>query len=179
LEKFFAGTRPSVDYDLAPTRGACLISSFIVEHNLPITAVDHMSSLIKNVCPDSKIASKLTIKRTKCTSIIKCLARDSQNEMVHILKEAPFSVATDGSSDRGEQQLYPVVVRYFDASLGRIVTGLLSVPKIKTTSTGLNIFNLLDNEISNFGLDWNNVVAFCSDNASVMMGKHKVYHHSF
>lgn len=39
--------------------------------------------------------------------------------------------------------------------------------------SGENIYKLLDQQLSKFSIPWKNVVSFCCDNASVMMGIHK------
>ena len=71
-------------------------------------------------------------------------------------------------------KLYPVVVRYFDQSLGRIVCSLLTMVEWKEASTGENIFKLLDQELTlKRRIPWSNCVSFSSDNASVMSGMGK------
>ena len=83
----------------------------------------------------------------------------------------PFSISTDGCSDRGaEEQLYPVIVRYFDSEVQQVVSVLLEIATTKERSTGKNIFLLLDNALKENGISWNNVLCFSADNAAVMMG---------
>ena len=47
-----------------------LMTQFIVEHNLPISAVDHMTELLKAMFTDSKVAQDLACKQTKTTHLI-------------------------------------------------------------------------------------------------------------
>ena len=54
---------------------------------------------------------------------------------------------TDGRND-ANSQLYPIIVRYFDSSLGNIVSVILSVLACKEGYTGENIFNLVDKEFA-------------------------------
>jgi len=86
-----------------------------------------------------------------------------------------YAVATDGSNDRNSGcSLYPIVVSYFSDVLGKIVTVLLALGTCSESSTGVNIFAVMNNELSTKrSIPWHNCVAFCSDNASVMMGVHK------
>ena len=145
-----------------------MMTQFIVEHNLPISAADHMTHLFPAMFPDSKIASQFACKRTKTTHLIHEITGEQVSNIRHILTGTVFSIATDGSTDRGAtEQLYPVLVRYYDQNLGKIVTSLLSLPSCEGASTGENIFQLLNKEID----DWELCVGFCSDNASVMTGK--------
>ena len=46
------------------------LTGFLAEHNLPITAVDHLNSLIKECFPDSKIAQLYSCTRTKSSCIL-------------------------------------------------------------------------------------------------------------
>ena len=145
-----------------------MMAQFIVEHNLPISAADHVTHLFPAMLPDSKIASQFACKRTKTTHLIHEIAGEQVSNIRHILTGTVFSIATDGSTVRGAtEQLYPVLVRYYDQNLGKIVTSLLSLPSCEGASTGGNIFQLLNKEID----DWELCVGFCSDNASVMTGK--------
>lgn len=85
----------------------------------------------------------------------------------------PFSLSTDGSSDRGaDEQLYPIVVRYFDVEVQRVISVLLPIATTKERSTGQNIFILLDNVLKENGIPRTKVVCFraAADNAAVMMG---------
>ena len=91
-----------------------LFSRFVIEHNLPPTCADHVGDLFRAMFPDSEIAKKFKCARTKTKALIKHSAKTEQQELVQTLKDVPFSLATDGSNDRGCDTLYPFVVRYFD-----------------------------------------------------------------
>ena len=86
------------------------------------------------------------------------------------MQSAPYSIATDGSTDYGDIKLYPIVVKYYDQSVGRIVTVLLCMPECSETSTGEHIFELMDNELTKRDIPWDNCLSFGADNASVMQG---------
>jgi hypothetical protein len=95
-------------------------------------------------------------------------------DIIEKMKTQPFTIATDGSSDKGaEQQLYPIVVRYFDPDVLKIITVLLKIAVTKEGSTGHNIFGLLDESLSQYGIPWTNAICFASDSAGVMVGKNK------
>ena len=100
------------------------------------------------------------------------MAVDVKEQLVQKVKGHYFSVLTDGSADKGsKRQLYPLLIKYYNNDMRKIVTEVLSIPAIQEDSTGINIFSLLDEQLTRYGLSWSNVAAFCSDNASVMMGK--------
>ncbi|XP_030837051.1 putative GPI-anchored protein pfl2 [Strongylocentrotus purpuratus] len=94
----------------------------------------------------------------------------STEDVVKKLRTRPFSISTDGSSDRGAQeQLYPIIVRYYDDE--HVVSSLLEISSTKERSTGKNIFLLLDKALKEYSIPWSNVIGYSADNASVMMGQ--------
>ena len=72
------------------TEAECLMTNFIVEHNLPISVADHMSDLIKRMCPDSKIAKQYQCKRTKTTHIVHAMAEDVISSISSDIKNGPL-----------------------------------------------------------------------------------------
>ena len=45
---------------------------FIIEHNIPLQVMDHLSDLLSSAFPDSKIPSEFSCKHTKTPSIETC-----------------------------------------------------------------------------------------------------------
>ena len=155
-------------------KAECQMAIFLVEHDLPLSTSNHLSELVGVMFPMSSTAKSFKSKRTKTTCIVKELSNFTREQIVSKVTNKHFSIATDGSSDKGaKRQLYPFLIRFYDKDLGKIVTEILSIPAIAEDSTGENIYKLLDKEMSKFKLDWSQVVSFCSDNASCMMGRTK------
>ena len=150
------------------TESECLMTNFIIEHNLPVNVADHMTELLKSMCPDSNIAKKYQCKRTKTTHIVHEMSRDVVRSVDAALKSEPFSISTDGSESR-HKQLYPILVRYPDADLERIVTRLIQLCDCKEACTGENVFKMLDLCVCNHS-DWEQCVALSADNESTMTG---------
>ena len=82
------------------TSAECMVTNFIIEHNLPVNVSDHLTELIKAICPDSDIAKKYQCKRRKSTHIIHEMSRDVIRSLDKVLKTEPFSISTDGSESR-------------------------------------------------------------------------------
>ena len=152
-----------------------LMVNFLIEHNLPMSVSDHLSDLLKNMFPDSKIAKDFACKRTKSTSISNELGGNAQSIIAEKLKKSFYTISTDGSADWGaDEQLYPIVVRYFDLDIGRVITALLQICSNKECqSTGENIFNLMDDCLQSYDVPWKNAICFSPDNAAVMIGVKK------
>ncbi|KAJ8032743.1 Zinc finger MYM-type protein 6 [Holothuria leucospilota] len=168
LHRFFASDRSTEGEQVI--RAEVLFSDFIVEHNLPIAVADRVGPLLRKMFPDSETAKKYGCARTKTTAILGVSAEENVNEIVKHLINNPFSVATDGSNDYADHKLYPVLVKYFDYTEGRVICCLLSVKECKVSSTGKNIFDLLDNTLQRYKIPWRNCICFGTDNASVMVG---------
>lgn len=70
-------------------------------------------------------------------AIVKEMANKAIDEVISYLQHAPFSVATDGSNDTGnDAKLYPVVATFCDNT---VRTALLAMPALEDDSTGRNI----------------------------------------
>ncbi len=162
------------DEELKTTKAEVYFTGFLVEHNLPLAAADHAGPLFRKMFPDSKIAAKYQCGRTKTGAIISELAAETAEGITEITRKQPYSLATDGSNDgSGQQQLYPVLLTYFNDKKGQVEQALLSMPSCEEDSTGENIFKLMDNELTRNKIPWENCLAFGADNASVMLGAKK------
>ena len=144
-----------------------LFVSFLIEHNIPVSAADHAGPLFRRMFPDSKIAQGYQCGRTKTTALIHHQAKEVSSDVVSKANEV-FSLSTDGSNDASDK-FFPVVLSHRENGLCR--QSLLCVPTVKEASaTGENIFNMLDVEVRKHGLNWENCLSLGSDNAPVMSG---------
>ena len=58
------------DNEHETTNAELLWTNFITEHNLPVSVSDHFGPLVRNMFPDSKIASKFQCGHTKTAALI-------------------------------------------------------------------------------------------------------------
>lgn len=158
--------------DTSVMNAELLFTSFLVEHNVPLSVSDHAGNLFRAMFPDSKIAQKYGCARTKTTALVQHMAGESKKEIVACLQQVPFSLATDGSTDSNSVKLYPLVVSFFNEAQGKISVVLLSVVET-SDNTGAGIFAVCNNELSSLNISWENCIAFSSDNASTMTGETK------
>ncbi|KAK1903977.1 6-phosphogluconate dehydrogenase decarboxylating [Dissostichus eleginoides] len=100
-----------------------LFQGMVIEHNLPLALNDHYSKLVSRMSPDSEIARQYACGRTKATHIAYSVASHSVDRLKKAvgLKKAPYSLATDGSSDE-EDKFFPVLITHVDEGTGRITT---------------------------------------------------------
>ena len=162
------------DLSLITIKGECLMVSYLIEHDCALLASNHLSDLIKNIVQMFGLKQSFSCKRTKSTYITKTMAQDCKEQLVSCLKVKDFpyfSISTDGSNDQGfKKQLYPILCRYFNIDLKKVVTEVLSIPNMDMDSTGKNIFSLLNDSLKENKLDWGQCICFCRDNANVMLG---------
>ena len=158
------------DKNVSVIRAETFFTDFIIEHNLPLACADHAGALFRNMFPDSAIAAKYSCARTKTGHIADTLAESDSQRVASMMQKQPFSIGTDGSNDIGSVKLYPVCVRYFDPDFGKVFCVMLSLKECAVASTGQNIFNLMNDELSRYKIPWENCLSFAADNASVMQG---------
>ena len=92
----------------------------MVQHNIPFAVADHLALLYQELFPDSKIAKNFKCSLTKTTCIVNRL-RGLRNELTEYMKEKPFSLVNDGSSDTELKKMNAVAVNIFDANQSRKV----------------------------------------------------------
>lgn len=159
--------------DLDVIRAETLFTEFIIEHSLPFSVADHCTKLFRKMFPDSNVAKKYSCGRTKTSYLVEALGKQSKQSILDVIRVSPFSMATDGSTDYEDVKLYPICVRYCDPNSGKVNSVILSLKECNKPSTGENIFKLLEAEMDELEIPWENLICFSADNASVMLGKMK------
>lgn len=139
---------------------------------MPLSIADHAGPLFRKMFPDSQIAQQYGCARTKTAAIIDTLSQNDEQLISTRMCHSPFSIATDGSTDMDDVKLYPLVVRVFDPSVGKVAVVLLKIVECRE-STGEGIYNFMDQELKKRNIPWSNCVSFAADNASVMQGLKK------
>jgi hypothetical protein len=109
LIRFGYRPAPKSAVDYSTIRAETLFVSFLVEHNLPLSAADHAGPLFRKMFPNCKTAQEFKCARTKATAITKCLAKLDVEDSANQMKSGPFIIGTDGSQEGGEKH-YPIVV---------------------------------------------------------------------
>ncbi|GFN83339.1 connexin 27.5 [Plakobranchus ocellatus] len=132
----FSFFKQSTAHEDAVTKAELGLAAFFTEHNLPLSAMDHLTGLLKNIFPDSKIAQGIKCGRSKATELVKTVAAERTEKLVKKMKSQPFSISTDGSNDSGAGQLYPIVIKTFDDVCGQVLTQLLCLATCNGASTG-------------------------------------------
>ena len=164
-------------FDEQVVNAVVMMRNFLGQHNSSLLTADHLSSLFKEVFPDSKIAKKYAAHRTKTTAILyKSLAPHCLNYIVEHCKVHPYSVGTDGSSDTGIEKMNPICVKIFDVTRSRTVTAHfldMCLTSGVGSATAEGIFTAIEDVFENNRIPWENCVSLSVDNTNTMIGKNK------
>jgi len=105
--------------------------------------------------------------------LINLLATAIRYEIIKKIKESKyFSVILDCTPDISHQEQMSLIIRYVDTSSDCIEESFLGFLDINDT-TGQGLFDVLQNELKNLGLDIDNVRGQGYDNGSNMKGKNQ------
>lgn len=132
--------------------------------------MEHLPQLIKNVCPDSKIAAQIKCGRFKTHALVEnALGKTSFSNLCNDLRECKFSLIIDESTDRSAMKHLCLVVRYYkDRKVIDCFFGLIPLVAGDATTLYSKITSfLLENQIPYKS----NLIGFAADGANVMMGR--------
>ena len=75
------------------------MANFIAQHNLPFATVDHLTGILPQMFPDSKIAMDYACKRPKTTAIVcDALKPYLMKAVVETARSSSFSLLCDESN---------------------------------------------------------------------------------
>lgn len=148
------------------------LCSFLAEHYLPISLSDPLLALLRKLFPESEPLKKVSFGKQRTSNIIRQVFGQCFSEELCIkLREKPFSVIIDETTDRSTSKQLSIMVQFYDKSLVCVFLDLLEVKD----STAVGIFTAVKECFINKRIPMDNIIGFCSDTASVMMGsKHSV-----
>lgn len=150
--------------------GEIRIAGFVAEHNLPYNITDHLSKLVVQICPDSKVAKSLKCSRPRVQSIVEnVIGAESFTELCEDLRNVKFSLVIDESTDLSTTKHLCMVARHVKNNQVRD-SFLALIPLSSADAT------TLCESIVKFFMDNNipykdNLIGFASDGANVMMGQ--------
>ena len=118
---------------------------------------------------EAEILSKLPISRHSTSRRIAQSSKFIEEELLQILRQAKwFAIQLDESTDVSNNSVLLVFVRYrFKNSYKE---ELLLCRNLTTTTTGLDVFNLIDDYFQENGLKWSQVTGVSTDGAPSMVG---------
>lgn len=151
--------------------GEIRIASFVAEHDLPFTVVEHIPKLIQAICTDSEIAKQLKCGRTKATAIVKNVCGlESISSLIQCLQQFKFSLIVDESTDKGCVKHLCLIARtMMNEDIQDCFLGLIPVQDGSADVLHANIVNFFEENNIPYK---NNMLGFAADGANAMLGPH-------
>lgn len=149
------------------------LGMFIAEHNLSFNLADSLVDLVKSISKnlDKNDIQNIKCNRTKCTKIVTNVIGQTDFELVlYNIKNNPFSVLVDESTDVSCQKTLAVVVR--NISDNTVKDQFLKLLEVKD-GTAQGLYTLLVDFFVNYNVPYKeNLIGFASDGCNTMMGQH-------
>ena len=156
-------------YTLQVIRAEVKVATMLVQHNVPIALADEMTPLFQDVFSDSEIAKRYASRHVKTACLINgALAPHYQQELVVYMKENPFALAIDGSSDNSIEMMNPLTVRIFDQGSSTVCTRFLDMC-MSSEANAEAIFSKMEAALAKPGISWENCIGISLDNTTVNM----------
>ena len=103
------------------------VATFIVNNNLPLSITEPLVVLLRKANP--KIVAKMHLGRKKCTNLVKkVIAPSYRQSAVDIMKESPYSLLADESTDVASKKSLAVFARTLIG--GRVASFLYQLVEI-------------------------------------------------
>ncbi|CAG5090636.1 Similar to ZNF862: Zinc finger protein 862 (Homo sapiens) [Cotesia congregata] len=145
------------------------ISLFIAEHT-SIATVDHLGQMMKKAVNDSDTIKDIHLHRTKCSNIIKnTLSPHFQETLKNDIGTGKFSLLLDESTDISISKYLGIVIIYYSSALKKIITTFLKLAELSSCDAN-GIISALKNTLTEFNLNYKNILGLGTDNASVVTG---------
>ena len=104
------------------------LCSFIAEKNLPISIVEDLLPLLKDLFPSDEALRQVTLGKQKATNLIRqVLGFYSIQECVAKLKANKFSLIIDETTDRSTTSQLAILEVYFDEKNFKLETVLIDL----------------------------------------------------
>jgi Domain of unknown function (DUF4371) len=130
-------------------------------------AVDDLCEILQNKFGKNTIS----MHRTKCTALVKnVLAPHFKKELLEEIKETPFSIMVDESTDISSTKLVALSIRYYSEKKKEIINTYLGSAEIaKADAIGLE--GAVRLKLDEWGLEGKNMVGLGTDGAASMVGE--------
>lgn len=152
-------------------QGELILVSFLNEHNVPHSVIDHLVPAVQAACPDSDIAKSFRCGRTKCSAIVKnVLGAEVRDDLFEHLRNNHFSLIADESTDKGCTKHLASVARV--ATAHGVKDSFFALIPL-SSATAVSLYDHIKRLFIETGIQYkDNRVGFAAGGASVMMGQH-------
>ncbi|XP_028416846.1 uncharacterized protein LOC114541055 [Dendronephthya gigantea] len=137
------------------------LSSFIVEHNLPISLSEDLLALLTSLFPHDKTAN--IIRQVLGFNVIK--------ESIEDLRSRKFSLIIDETTDRTCKNQLAILVTYFNPDTFQMENDLIDIVQLEDGKAD-TIYQAILRCFNDKDIPMTNIIGFCADTCNVMFGKY-------
>ena len=113
-------TEPDTNLAGQTIRAEVMHTNFMVQHNISFLTGEHLSPLYAHMFPDSKIAKNFKCSRTKTATILNyAMIPALKSSLLDIMKEQPYALVNDRTSDTGLKKMNAVYCQIFNADTSK------------------------------------------------------------
>ncbi|EFN81622.1 Zinc finger MYM-type protein 1, partial [Harpegnathos saltator] len=142
-----------------------LLAVYIAIHS-SVRGIDHLSEIYNRISKDT-----VRLHRTKCSLLIKkVIAPTLLNDLLHDLKNCPYSLLIDENTDVGTVKYLCICVRYFSKKTQKILVCFLGLIEIERASAEC-LYTKLKEFLTNLGLHLINIIGIGTDGANNLCGQ--------
>lgn len=153
-------------YKVAHRIAKCKKPHTIAEELILPAAVDMVSLMIGESA--GKLLSKVPLSNNTISRRIHDIAEDLNDQLIEKLKGKEFGLQLDEATDSNSDAHLICYVRFIDGN--KIVEELLFCKSITARAKAQDLFEILDNFISENSMEWTKCVGVCTDGARSMSG---------
>lgn len=146
------------------------LSSFIVEHNLPINLREDLLALLSSLFPHDETVQKATLGKQKSSNIIRqVLGFNVIKESFEDLRSRKFSLIIDETTDRICKNQLAVLVIYYNPDSFQMENDLIDVVQLDDGKAD-TIYQAILKCFNDKDIPMTNIIGFCADTCDVMFG---------
>lgn len=160
--------------DHAIKRAEIKICTFLANNNLPFSLSDSFIPFLANTLPDSKIARKIHLGRTKATNIVTRLVGPAfKQDIINIISTPGnfFSIIMDETTDISVKKQCAFCVIYYHPDNEKVETHFLDLFETESGKAE-DLSEALLNWLRTNSVPFENFIGFSSDTTNVMAGAH-------
>lgn len=168
LDQFFTEEQRSLDKQVM--QAELTLVMFCICHNLPFLLMDFLPFLLRECCPDSRIAKLIKCGRTKATQLADTLGGKARENITSTMQSSKFSLIVDETTDVSDRKCLVLVVRYFDRISKSIKDRFLSLLEL-VQADAKSIYETIKAFFDKNNIPIENLIGLATDGASTMAGE--------
>ena len=157
-------------YSTQVSLAEALWANFTAEHNLAFALSDHATKLFAKMFPDSDIAKKFSLARTKQRHWLPMFLH--REKLIVAMRCRPFSLLFDEATDIGIVKSACMVIRTFDEETGAVRSEFYRLAELGEKADAQTLITAVESAFMKDAVPFDNLLGFASDGVNAMLGCH-------